>query len=140
MAHQVQDIMSKHIQTVERDTTLREVARLMLDKRIGDVLVTERNGRLCGILTDRDMVVRAMAAGRDIDSTGAGEICSDEMCQLEPTSTVDQAVAMMRDKSVRRIPVVKEGLPVGIVSIGDLARALDPSSALAEISSAPPNA
>jgi CBS domain-containing protein len=85
-------------------------------------------------------VVRAMAAGRDIDSTGAGDICSDEMCQLEPTSTVDQAVAMMRDRSVRRIPVVKDGLPVGIVSIGDLARALDPSSALAEISSAPPNA
>jgi CBS domain-containing protein len=140
MAHQIKDIMSKHVQTVERDTTLREVARLMLDKRIGDVLVTERDGRLCGILTDRDMVIRAMAPGRDADSTGAGEICSEDMCRLEPTSTVDQAVAMMRDKAVRRIPVVKDGVPVGIVSIGDLARALDPSSALAEISSAPPNA
>jgi len=139
MAHQIQDIMSKQVQCVERDTTLRDVARLMQEKRIGDVLVTERDGRLCGILTDRDVVVRAVASGRDMDSTGAGEICSGDMAQLEPTSSVDQAVRLMREHAIRRVPVVKDGVAVGIVSIGDLARALDPSSALAEISNAPPN-
>ncbi len=139
MSHQVQNIMSKQVHCVERDTTLREVARIMKDKRIGDVLVTDRDGTLCGILTDRDVVVRAVASGRDMDATSAGEICSAEVARLEPTSTVDDAVHMMREHAVRRVPVVQGGVAVGIVSIGDLARALDPSSALAEISNAPPN-
>jgi CBS domain-containing protein len=139
MSKQIQNIMSKQVHCVERDTTLREVARVMKDKRIGDVLVTDRDGTLCGILTDRDVVVRAVASGRDMDATSAGEICSAELARLEPTATVDDAVHMMRERAVRRVPVVKGGVPVGIVSIGDLARALDPSSALAQISDAPPN-
>jgi CBS domain-containing protein len=139
MGHQIQEIMNRQVQTVERDTTLRQVARLMLDQHIGDVLVTERDGRLCGIVTDRDVVVRGVAPGRDLDSTGCGEICSEEVIKLEPSSSLDQAVQLMRDHAVRRVPVVKDGVPVGIVSIGDLARALDPSSALAQISNAPPN-
>lgn len=139
MSNQIQDIMSKQVQCVERDTTLREVARIMKDKRIGDVLVTERDGHLCGIVTDRDVVVRAVADGRDMDETKVGDICSAEVGKLEPTSTMDQAVQMMRERAVRRVPVVKDGVPVGIVSIGDLARALDPNSALAQISEAPSN-
>ena len=139
MSKQIQNIMSKQVHCVERNTTLREVARVMKDKRIGDVLVTDGDGMLCGILTDRDVVVRAVASGRDMDATSAGEICSAELARLEPTSTVDDAVHMMRERAVRRVPVVKGGVPVGIVSIGDLARALDPSSALAQISDAPPN-
>jgi CBS domain-containing protein len=139
MAHQIKDIMSKNLHRVGRDTSLREVARMMKDKCIGDVLVTQADGRLCGIVTDRDIVVRAIAEGRDMDRTCAADICSADLARLEPTSTTDQAVKIMRERSIRRVPVVNDGVPVGIVSIGDLARKLDPSSALAEISDAPPN-
>ncbi|HWM87293.1 MAG TPA: CBS domain-containing protein [Kofleriaceae bacterium] len=132
--------MCKQVHAVERDTSLRDVARIMKEKDIGDVLVVERGGRLCGIVTDRDLVVRAVAAGRDLESTRAGDICSDQLFTLEPSSMVDQAVGLMREHAVRRVPVVDKGMPVGIVTMGDLARALDPSSALADVSAAPPSA
>ena len=139
MAQQIREIMVEDIQAVPRETSLREVARLMKERAIGDVLVTEDGGRLCGIVTDRDLVVRAAATGRDLDGTSVGEICSEQIAQLEPTASVDQAVQLMRERAIRRIPVVENGRPVGIVSIGDLARARDSRSALADISSAPAN-
>lgn len=139
MAQQVRDIMTEDIESVERDTPLREVARIMRDRHIGDVLVTRDGGRLCGIVTDRDLVVRAIAAGRDPDETSAGEICTEEMVHLEPTSSISDAVALMRDRAIRRIPVVDGGRPIGIVTLGDLARHQDSRSALADISAAPAN-
>jgi len=140
MAHQIQDVMTKHVHKVDRNASLREVARIMKDECISDVLVTESNGRLCGIVTDRDVVVRAVAGGRDVDTTHAGDICSDQVVELDAQSTVEDAVRIMRERAVRRVPVVKNGVAIGIVSIGDLARVLDPSSALAAISDAPPSA
>ena len=136
---EIQDIMTKQVHTVRSDTPLIEVARLMRDKRIGDVLVTHRDGTLRGIVTDRDIVVRADAVGKSLDRTQVGEICSDKVVQLLPTSTIDDAVKVMREHAIRRIPVVRDGRPIGIISIGDLARLQDPRSALAQISLAEPN-
>jgi signal-transduction protein with cAMP-binding, CBS, and nucleotidyltransferase domain len=139
MADQIQDIMTKEIHTVDAKTPLMTVARLMRDKRIGGVLVTNPNGKLCGIVTDRDIVVRADALAKPLDKTQVGDICSGELVQVAPDASLDEAVAIMRRHSIRRIPVVRDGVPIGIVSIGDLARHKDPKSALADISSAPPN-
>ena len=139
MARQIQDIMTKQIHTVRSEATLLEVARMMRDQRIGDVIVTNRDGSLRGIVTDRDIVVRADAAARPLEKTHAGDICSDQLVELAPTSTVGEAVQLMRQHAIRRVPVVRDGHAVGIVSIGDLARHNDPDSALAEISSAAPN-
>jgi CBS domain-containing protein len=111
----------------------------MRDKKIGNVLVTNRDGTLRGIVTDRDIVVRADAAAKSLDKTQVGEICSDKLIKLAPTSTIDEAVKLMREHAVRRVPVVRDGHAVGMVTIGDLARAQDPKSALAQISSAAPN-
>jgi len=139
MAHQIQDIMTRQVHTVRGEATLLDVARMMWDKRIGDVLVTNRDGTLRGIVTDRDIVVRADAASKPLDKTQVGEICTDELVKLAPTSTVEDAVKLMRQHAIRRVPVVHDGQAVGIVSIGDLARYKDPDSALAQISSAAPN-
>jgi CBS domain-containing protein len=69
-----------------------------------------------------------------------GEICSRDLTTIEPTASVEQAVRLMREKALRRLPVVdKSGDVVGIVSIGDVAVERDPRSALADISAAPPN-
>jgi CBS domain-containing protein len=139
MPNQIQDIMTMQVQCVRSDTTLLEVARMMRDRDIGDVLVTNDAGKLCGIVTDRDIVVRADALGKPLDRTRAGEICTDQLVELAPTSTIDEAVKLMRKHSIRRMPVVSEGTPVGIVTIGDLSRHQDPRSALAQISAAPAN-
>lgn len=139
MAQQVQEIMARKIHAVSTETSLLEVARMMRDKKIGDVLVNNPDGTLRGIVTDRDIVVRADATARPLDTTRAGEICSSQLVKILPTASLDDAVKMMRDNAVRRVPVVSNGKAIGIVSIGDLVRDSDPDSALAQISSAPPN-
>jgi CBS domain-containing protein len=139
MAQQIETIMTKQVHTVRSDTSLLDVARVMRDQKIGDVLVTNRDGSLRGIVTDRDIVVRADASGKALDRTQVGEICTDNLVKLAPTSTIDEAVKVMREHAIRRVPVVRDGQPVGIITIGDLARHQDPRSALAEISSSAPN-
>jgi CBS domain-containing protein len=139
VAYQIQDIMTKHVHTVSIDTPLLTVARIMRDQRIGDVLVTDEDGALCGIVTDRDIVVRAVAAGKPLDRTKVGEICSEDLVQVDVSASIEEIVRIMREHAIRRVPVVHGDKPIGIVSIGDLARLKDPSSALAEISSAAPN-
>lgn len=139
MAHQIQDIMTKQVHTVRTDANLIEVARIMRDRRIGDVLVTDEDGALCGIVTDRDLVVRAVAAGRPLETTQVGEICTEDLVQVDANASIEEIVAIMREHAIRRVPVVHGDRPIGIVSIGDLARVKDPGSALAEISSAAPN-
>jgi CBS domain-containing protein len=138
MAQQIQDIMTTKIHAVGKEVPLRDVARIMRDEQIGDVLVTNRDGTLCGIVTDRDIVVRADASDKPLDRTPVGDICTDTVIKLSPGSSIDDAVALMRAHAVRRVPVVRDGHAVGIVTIGDLAQHKDPDSALAQISAASP--
>ena len=123
---------------VDARTTVETAAQVMREHDIGDVLVTE-DGVLRGILTDRDIVVRAIAAGRDPGTTTTGEVCSAAVHTVNADDDTARAADIMRKHALRRLPVIDESQLVGIVSIGDLAVADDPSSALAGISSAPPN-
>jgi CBS domain-containing protein len=135
----VADVMTTNPIVLDSDAPLAEAARAMRDSDIGDVIVLEE-GAVCGIATDRDIVVRAIAAGKDPATTPIGDVCSKDVTTLAPESPVDDAVQLMRDRAVRRLPVVDGDRPVGVVSLGDLAAKLDPQSALADISKAPPNA
>ena len=142
MAHQkIQDVMTKQVHCVSEEASIREVARLMRDQKIGDVLVTDAQGKLCGIVTDRDIVVRAVAdEGNDLDQLRVKDICTaDRIVTLNPTSDVSEAIKLMTEKAIRRIPVVENEQPIGIVTIGDLAAQRDPNSALGQISQAAPN-
>jgi CBS domain-containing protein len=123
---------------LQAGTTLVEAARAMRDHDVGDVLVLE-DDRLRGIVTDRDIAIRAVAEGRDPSSTVLGEICSGADVTVAPDDTVDRAVELMRQRAVRRLPVVENGRPIGIVSLGDLAVERDPQSTLSDISAADPN-
>ncbi|WP_306470617.1 CBS domain-containing protein [Actinomadura litoris] len=103
------------------DATLDEAARVMRDEAIGDVLVTYA-GRLCGVVTDRDIVVRAVAEHRDTSLTPLGDVCTAELAILHPEDDTATAARLMRERAVRRLPVVDTfHRPIGIVSIGDLA-------------------
>lgn len=137
MTSNLKDVMSTDLVTCPATTTIADAARLMRDHNIGDVLVTGDDDQLTGIVTDRDLVVRCLADGAAPDSP-IDQACSTDLATVDAHSSVDDAVQMMRDHSLRRLPVVEEGRAVGIVTLGDLAIGQDPDSALGEISAAAP--
>ncbi|MDT0612608.1 CBS domain-containing protein [Streptomyces lancefieldiae] len=138
MTQYVRDIMAGDPVTVEPQTSVTAVARIMRDQDLGAVLVTDGD-RLRGLVTDRDLVIRAVAEGGDPDETTVAGACSDDVVTVRPDEELDHAVEVMREHAVRRVPVVDDGLAVGIVSLGDLAMERDPESALGDISAARPN-
>ncbi len=137
-ARSVQEIMTHDPVTVDSTQTLIDVARLMRDHDTGAIIATEA-GKVRGIVTDRDVVVRAIADGRDPGGVRVGEICSDQLVTLNPQDRIETAAETMRRHDVRRLPVVEGDRPIGIVSLGDLAIERDESSALADIAAAAPN-
>jgi CBS domain-containing protein len=138
MAQTVEEIMTTNPRTVNVDDTVLEAAQVMRDNDIGDVIVVQ-DGQVTGIVTDRDIAVRAVAEGRDADSTIVGDIATTGIQAIELEASVDDALRMMREHDIRRLPVVKNGRPVGIVSLGDLAVEREPDSTLADISAAEPD-
>ncbi|GAA3252633.1 oxidoreductase [Streptomyces lavendulae subsp. lavendulae] len=140
MTRRVHEVMTGNPVTVDRLTSLAEAARVMRDAAIGDVLVVD-GGRLRGIVTDRDIVVRALAEERDPADTTVGAICSTEPVTIGPDEHVDRAVDVMRRHALRRLPVVDgDGGLVGIVTLGDLEVERDPGSPLSFIAAAEPEA
>jgi CBS domain-containing protein len=134
----VADVMTANPVVFGADASLVEAATAMRDRNIGDVLV-ERDGALCGIVTDRDIVVRGLAEGNDPGELTLGDIATTDLESVSPNDEVEEVVSKMEGSAVRRIPVVDGGRAVGILSIGDLAEHRDRDSALGQISSAPPN-
>lgn len=134
----ISDLMTRELVVLESTTTAADAALKMKQRDIGDVIVCDA-GVVCGIVTDRDIVVRAVAEGKNPREVRLSEICSRDLVTVAPTDTVNHAVKLMGDRALRRLPVVQDGRPIGIVSLGDLARDRDRSSTLGEISSAPPN-
>ncbi|MFI2200407.1 CBS domain-containing protein [Streptomyces sp. NPDC020192] len=138
MTQHVRDIMTKDLVMVAPLTSVIDVAQLMRREDIGDVLVVD-DGRLRGVLTDRDLVVRVMAEGGNTGDRTAASACSDDLFTVTPDEDVDHVIDLMREHAVRRVPVVEGDRPVGVVSLGDLAMVRDPGSALGQISAARPN-
>jgi CBS domain-containing protein len=137
MSDKVRNVMTPKVVSVQPGDSLATAARAMREHEIGDLIVL--NGEeLFGIITDRDIVVRGIAENHD-PQTQVKEIASQQVKTVSPEDAVDDAVEIMRDYAVRRLPVVENGRVVGVVSLGDLALERDPDSALGEISSAPPN-
>ncbi|WP_084963528.1 CBS domain-containing protein [Thermoactinospora rubra] len=137
MAKTVADIMTAHPASVEAGQPVSVAAALMRDNDTGAVVVTD-NGRLSGIITDRDIAVRVVADDRGPD-TPVSEACSTDLETVGPDTSIEQAVQLMRGHALRRLVVVEEGRPAGVVSLGDLAIERDPDSALADISVAEGN-
>ena len=129
--------MTSDPRSVEASATVEEAAQIMDKEDVGSVLVAE-NGEVQGIVTDRDIAVRVVAKGNGADAS-VREAATTDVETLSPDDSVEDAIKKMEQADVRRLPVVEDGKPVGIVSLGDLAKARDQDSALADISSAPPN-
>ena len=138
MAQTVSDVMTRDPATIERYDSAAEASRRMAATGAGDVIVLS-NGKVCGIVTDRDIAIRLVAEDKP-GSTPVGEIATDtEMTTVSPDTPLDQAIPLIRARAVRRLPVVERDRAVGILSLGDLAIERDPESALADVSAARDN-
>ncbi len=125
------DIMSGSVKTATRNMTLRDVAMMMRDGDMGAVPVVE-NAKLVGIVTDRDIVVRTIADGKD-SITPVGEAMTTEIFSVRPDDFVFEAIRLMGDKQVRRIPVVSEtGELAGIIAMADIALEMEDEREIAE--------
>ena len=125
------EIMTKDVTTATRETSIGDVALLMRDGDMGSVPVVE-NGRLVGIVTDRDIVVRALADGKG-PSTAVSETMTTEIFSVKPGDFVFEAVRMMGDRQVRRIPVVDaNGNLAGIIAMADVALEMEDQREIAE--------
>jgi len=136
MAETIREVMTADPITVDADDSIEDASKQMRKYDIGDVIVVEE-GRLVGILTDRDIVIRGLAMGLSVRAA-VREVSTEAPRSLRPDDSIADAVDRMRDAAVRRVPVVVDDKPIGIVSLGDLAKEMDPASALGEISSAQP--
>lgn len=128
------DIMTKNPTAANREMTLREVAVLMRDGDFGVLPVVEKEtNRLVGILTDRDIVVRAVAEGKNISETIVGEAMSEKLYTAKPDDFVFEAVRTMGERQVRRIPIIDgEGVLQGIIAMADIALETEDQREIAE--------
>jgi CBS domain-containing protein len=138
MTGKVRDIMSAAPACMAATESVSAAARAMKERGIGTVLVVS-GGRLGGLVTDRDITIRVLAENRDPLTTRLGDICTGELALLSPDDDVQRAARLVRERAVRRLPVIADGIPVGVVSISDLALDRDERSALSEISATAPD-
>jgi CBS domain-containing protein len=138
MTRKVREIMSAAPACMAASESVSAAAKAMKERGIGTVLVLS-GGRLAGLVTDRDIAIRVLAENRDPLTTRLDDICSSELAVLSPDDAVETATRIVRDRAVRRLPVMADGTPVGVVSIGDLALDKDEGSALSQISAFGPN-
>jgi CBS domain-containing protein len=125
------EIMTRDVRTATREMTLREVGSMMREGDMGSVPVVE-NGRLIGIVTDRDIVVRCVAEGLDPE-TSVSKAMTTEIFSVKPDDFAFEAVRLMGDKQVRRVPVVdQEGKLAGIISMADIALETEDELEIAE--------
>ncbi|MDR0380492.1 MAG: CBS domain-containing protein [Oscillospiraceae bacterium] len=134
----VSELMSPHVVSIQQDELASSAARLLARHNIGALPVCAGDGRLRGIVTDRDIVLRCVAAESDPEQTRVREIMSRGVVGVAPGEDAREATRLMAERQVRRLPVVEDGRVVGMLSLGDLARHhrfdMEASRALSEIS------
>src|SRR5438552_10878514 len=127
MGQNIREVMTSNPSTIEPDGNVVEAARIMKQEDAGVVPVTE-NGRLTGMVTDRDIAIRVVAEGKDPQSTKVSEVASTDLVTIDPQQDLDEALRLMAQHKVRRLPVVEEGgVLVGVVAQADIARSADDS-------------
>lgn len=117
----VRDVMTQNVVRIHPEEPVGVAARTLTQYNIGALPVCSRDGRVCGMLTDRDLVIRCMASGRDPDVTRVRDVMTTAVVATEPDADASAAAYIMGKQQVRRLPVVENGKLCGMVSLGDLA-------------------
>ncbi len=117
----VSEVMTKEVVTCSENDTLAACAQNMARLNVGSMPVLDQNGNLIGIITDRDITVRAVAKNIDITQAKVGEYASGNLITASPDMSIEEASDLMARNQIRRLPVLENGMLVGIVALGDLA-------------------
>jgi len=125
MATKARDIMTESAECAREDETIIDAARKMKSLDVGALPICGRDERLKGIVTDRDIVVKVLAEGRDAERTTVGELAQGKPVTIGADDSVEEALRTMEEHKVRRLPVIDGHTLVGMVSQGDLARAVN---------------
>ena len=120
----IRDVMTSNPETIEPGKPATEAAKVMKKADVGMVPVVIE-GELFGTITDRDIVVRGIAEGKDIELTNVGELASRDVVVVEPDGDLEDALRLMAEHQVRRLPVVDDGRLVGVIAQADVARMAD---------------
>jgi CBS domain-containing protein len=124
MATLVRHVMTEDLKTLSGSMSVADAAGMMANFDIGSVPVLDEGGELLGILTDRDIVLRVVAARQDPTQVPIADVATKATFDVSPDTELAEANQMMAEHQVRRLPVVKDGALVGIVSLGDIALAI----------------
>src|SRR5919201_1991303 len=126
MAQSVRELMTSNPCSIDSDKSVAYAAKMMRDENVGLAPIVEGD-RLVGTVTDRDIVVRVIAEGKNPESTMVREVASTDLVTVEPQQDLDEALKLMAKHQVRRLPVVERGRLVGVVAQADVARQADDS-------------
>ncbi len=124
MGKSIRDVMSSNPCAIDADKPVAHAAKMMKQEDVGLAPVVEGD-RLVGTLTDRDIVLRVVAEGKDPQTVTAREVASTDLVTIDPQQDLEEALRLMASKQVRRLPVVEEGLLVGVLAQADIARAAE---------------
>lgn len=135
----VRDIMTKHVIGVSPEETVAVAARTLTQHNVGALPVCGSDGKLCGMITDRDLVIRCLAAGRSPAQTSVRQVMTKQVISAQPDMEVGVAAHLMGRQQIRRLPVTENGKLCGMVTLGDMAvredSVMDAADALADITS-----
>ena len=135
----VRDIMTKHVIGVSPEETVAVAARTLTQHNVGALPVCGSDGKLCGMITDRDLVTRCLAAGRSPAQTSVRQVMTKQVVSAQPDMDVGVAAHLMGRQQIRRLPVTENGKLCGMVTLGDMAVSedcvMDAADALTDIAS-----
>lgn len=124
----VKECMCTEVSCVKPESTICDVAKLMLNKHVGCVPVCDEKNKVVGIVTDRDLILRSLACEKDGKQTPISEIMTTKVFNVAPDAEVSEAKKTMCECQIRRVPVVENDILVGIITLGDLANNKNVSS------------
>ena len=140
----VRDVMTSDPECVNKGADLKEVARIMKERDTGVVPVVDDGNKIVGLITDRDIVVRGLAEGKDLGDCRVDELMTKQIRSVKEDTPIDEVLTLMQSAEIRRVPVVNgQNELIGIVSLGDIAVSTNKDGqvgkAIEDISEAPPN-
>lgn len=121
------DVMSSGAECIKEDQTLLDAAKMMRDMDVGSLPICGKDDKLHGMLTDRDIVIHCVAEGGDCSTVRAGEMAQGKVYWVDVDADVDDALAVMQEHQVKRVPVMEDHRLVGMISESDVTRELDKS-------------
>jgi CBS domain-containing protein len=127
MANSIRDVMTSDVECIKEDDTVQQAAQRLKELKVGSAPICGNDDRLQGMITDRDIAIKVVAAGKDPASVKVSELAEGKPITIAADASVDDAIASMAENQIRRLPVIEDQRLVGIVSQADLARQADVS-------------